>query len=309
MKPLHALEFVALAALWGASFLWMRLSAAEFGPVALIAVRVGGAALLLLPLLHWRGESAALRRHWRALAVVGVTNSALPFLCFAFAALSITAGLSSIFNAAAPLFAALIARVGYGERLAPARSAGLAIGFGGVLWTAWGGAGVKASGAAWAIAACLGAAVCYGWSPNYSKSRLAGVPPLAIAAGSQMAAAIALLVPAWLTWPATTPSALAWASAAMLAFFSTGLAYVSYFRLVERTGPTNAIAVTFLIPPFAMAWGWIFLGEGISLAMLVGCLVILLGTALATGVLRAPRPRTAAADIGRAADTIATGRR
>ena len=100
MTLADGLELTALAALWGASFLFMRLGAGEFGPVALSAVRVGGAALLLLPLMYWRGQAGDLRQHWRAILVVGVINSALPFLAYSYAALSITAGLSSIFNAA-----------------------------------------------------------------------------------------------------------------------------------------------------------------------------------------------------------------
>ena len=133
MRPMDIGELVALAAIWGASFLFMRLGAGEFGPVALAAVRVGGAALVLLPLLAWRGQFAELRRHWRALLIVGLTNSALPFLGFSYAALSISAGLSSIFNASTPLWGAVIAWLWLRDRPTLPRMAGLAIGFAGVL--------------------------------------------------------------------------------------------------------------------------------------------------------------------------------
>ncbi|MES1161749.1 MAG: EamA family transporter, partial [Rhizobacter sp.] len=148
MKPADLGELMLLAALWGASFLFMRMGAAEFGPVALIAVRVGGAALFLMPLLLMRGQLGVLREHWRPIFVVGLTNSALPFLCFAYAALSITAG---------------------------------------VLWLAWNKAdhqaAFKPGGSGWAIVACLAGAVLYGISASLTKKTLVGVAPMAVAAG------------------------------------------------------------------------------------------------------------------------------
>jgi drug/metabolite transporter (DMT)-like permease len=288
-------ELMLLAALWGASFLFTRMSAAEFGPVALVAVRVGGAALFLVPLLQVRGQMGVLCEHWRPIAVVGLTNSALPFLCFAYAALSITAGLSAIFNAASPLFGALIAWLWLNDKLNRVRVLGLVIGFAGVLWLAWNkadhGGAFKPGGSGWAIVACLGAAVLYGISASYTKKKLVGVAPMAVAAGSQLAAAIALLLPAILWWPAVAPSGTAWLTAALLAVFCTGMAYVLYFRLIANIGPANAIAVTFLVPAFAVLWGWLLLGEQVSGAMLVGCAVILFGTALATGLLKMPAYR------------------
>jgi len=282
-------ELVGLAALWGASFLFMRLGAAEFGPVALSTVRVAGAALVLLPLLRWHGQVGELRRHWRSIFVVGITNSAVPFLCFSYAALSITAGLSSIFNASTPLFAAVIGWWWLKDRPSGPRIAGLAIGFAGVLGLAWEKASFKPGGSGWAIVACLAAALMYGLSANYTKRRLQGVAPLAVAAGSQLSAALVLALPALWWWPEVMPSAHAWAMVALLAVLCTGVAYLMYFRLIAHIGPANAITVTFLIPAFAVLWGWLFLAEPLTAAMALGCAVILLGTALATGVLRPPR--------------------
>jgi drug/metabolite transporter (DMT)-like permease len=111
-----------------------------------------------------------------------------------------------------------------------------------------------------------------------------------VAAGTQTAAALFLAVPAWLAWPHAMPSARAWLATIALALLCTGLAYILYFRLMSRVGPTNTITVTFLIPAFAVLWGWLFLDEGVTPAMLIGSAVILIGTALATGVL--PRQRT-----------------
>ena len=298
MRPTDIVELVALAALWGGSFLFMRLGAAEFGPVALAAVRVAGAALFLLPLLHWRGSFGALRRHWRPIAIVGLTNSALPFVCFSYAALSITAGLASIFNAASPLFGALIAWLWLKDRPTRLRALGLAIGFAGVLGLAWDNAGFRPGGSGWATLACIAATLCYGWSASYAKRRLAGVAPLAVAAGSQLSAALALAVPALVWWPAQRPSAVAWLSVVLLAVLCTGVAYTMYFRLIENVGPANAIAVTFLVPAFAVLWGWLLLGETVRTAMLIGCAVIVLGTALATGVLRGRVIRAAPASTG-----------
>jgi len=288
LKSSDLSELMALAALWGASFLFMRMGAGEFGPVALAAVRVIGATLFLWPLLRLRGQTAALREHWRPLFVVGVLNSAVPFMCFSYAALSITAGLSSIFNAATPLFGAMIAWLWLKDTLTPSRMLGLAIGFAGVLWLAWDKASFKPGGSGWAIVACLIATFCYGLSASYTKKRLSGVPPLALATGSQLAAALVLVLPAIVWWPQAMPSTTAWVAAALLALACTGIAYVLYFRLIAHVGPANAIAVTFLIPVFAVLWGWLFLDEGLTPAMVVGCGVILLGTGLTTGVLKLP---------------------
>ena len=288
MKPSDLAELIVLAALWGASFLFMRMGAGEFGPVALSAVRVIGATLFLLPLLNARGQVEALKQHWRSIFIVGVINSALPFLCFSYAALSISAGLSSIFNAATPLFGAIVAWLWLKDRLTPWRIAGLGIGFAGVLWLAWDKASFKPGGSGWAIVACLVATLCYGVSASYTKKRLAGVPPLAVAAGSQLSAALFLLPPAIVWWPAAMPSHVAWIAAGLLAIACTGIAYVLYFRLIANVGPANAIAVTFLIPVFAVVWGWMFLDEGLTPQMVIGCLVILVGTGLTTGVLKPP---------------------
>lgn len=295
MKPRDLAELLALAALWGASFLFMRLGAGEFGPVALAGLRVVGATLFLLPLLVARGQLAALRTHWRAIFVVGIANSALPFLAYSYAALSITAGLSSIFNAGTPLWGALIAWLWLKDRPTSWRALGLAIGFGGVLWLAWDKASFKpgADGlsSGWAVVACLAATLLYGWSANFTKRHLAGAPPLAVATGSQLSAAVVLLPPMAWWWPAQMPSTTAWVAVALLAVACTGVAYVLYFRLIAHVGPAKAISVTFLIPVFAVVWGWMFLGEGLTLAMGLGCAVILLGTALATGLLK---PRSGA---------------
>jgi drug/metabolite transporter (DMT)-like permease len=278
--------------------MFMRVAAPDFGAVPLAAVRVTGAALFLLPLLLWRGEWAPLRRHWKPVFVVGLTNSGLPFLCFSFAALSITAGLASIFNATTPLWGALIAWLWLRDRLDGWRVAGLALGFAGVVGLAWEKAsfkpGADGSSTGWAVLAVLAATLMYGFAANYTKKRLTGVPPMALAAGSQIASAVTLLPLGLVFWPQRMPGATAWGAAMALALLCTGIAYVLYFRLIGRVGPARAMAVTYLVPAFAMLWGALFLGERITPAMMVGGLVILAGTALATGLLR-PAGKAAAA--------------
>jgi drug/metabolite transporter (DMT)-like permease len=263
----------------------MRVAVPAFGPFALGFLRVFGAALLLVPLLAARGDLAALGRHWRPIAIVGFFNSALPFLGFAYAALTLNAGVSAIFNSATPLFAAIVAWLWLGDRLTPLRVAGLAIGFAGVLWIGWDRADFGPGESAFAIGACLVATMSYGIGPSLTKRHRGGVPPLAVAAGSQVAAAVFLAVPAALAWPAVQPSAPAWLMMALLAFLGTGLAYILYFRLIANAGPANAVAVTYLIPIFAVVWGGIFLGETLTPTLVAGCLVIFIGTALATGVI------------------------
>ena len=192
-------ELVLLGALWGASFLFMRMGVADFGPLALVFVRVAGASLLLVPLLLVQGQGAALKQHWRTIALVGLLNSALPFVLFTVGALVLGAALMAVFNATAPIWGALVAWMWLGEKPAASRLLGLAIGIAGVVGLAWGKADFKPGdqgvSAALGIAACVGATVLYGIAANVSRKRLAGVPPVAQAAGSQLAAA------AVLAWP------------------------------------------------------------------------------------------------------------
>lgn len=166
------------------------------------------------------------------------------------------------------------------------RVLGLVIGFFGVPWLAWDKGNTKPSGTGGALLACLAGPLCYGASANFTKRYLAGVPPLAVAAGSQLGASLALAVPAALWWPAAAPSNTTWAAAAMLAVLCTGFAYLLYFRLIASVGPAKAIAVTFLVPGFAVLWGVLLLGETMNASMLTGCVVILVGTSLTTGLLR-----------------------
>jgi len=208
--------------------------------------------------------------------------------CFSFALLSITSGLSAILNATVPLFGALIAWMWLGERPTKSRMLGLAIGFAGVTMLAWDKASFKpdASGQAtgWAILACLLATLCYGLSASVAKRWMGGLPSLVSATGSQIGATVFLLPLMLFTWPAQTPSLQAWLAVLVVGVLCTGLAYVLYFRLIERAGPSRALAVTFAIPAFAVFYGVLLLGETVTGWMVVCALVIIAGTSLSTGL-------------------------
>ncbi|MDB5929273.1 MAG: protein of unknown function transrane [Polaromonas sp.] len=285
-----ALDFVLLAAIWGSSFLFTRMGAVEFGPLPTAAVRVAIASLFLLPLVWLRGLLPVLRHNWRRIFFIGLLNSGIPFACFAFALLSISTGLSAILNATVPMFGALVAWAWLKDKPTGWCILGLLIGFAGVALLAWDKASFKpgASGVApgWAVLACLFACVCYGISASYTKRYLAGLPPLVTAAGSQIGATLGLALPALWLWPARMPGASAWLALAAVGVVCTGIAYILFFRLIENAGPPRALSVTFLVPVFAVLYGALFLDESVT-PWMVGCAgVIVLGTALSTGLLK-----------------------
>lgn len=283
-------DFVLLAAIWGSSFLFMRIGAVEFGALPTAAVRVTIAALFLLPLVWLRGLLPELKTHWRKVFLVGLLNSGIPFACFAFALLSITTGLSSIINATVPMFGALIAWLWLRDKPDTPRMLGLLIGFAGVALLAWDKATFNpdASGIApgWAVLACLLACVCYGISASYTKRYLTGMPPLVTAAGSQVGASLGLALPALWFWPARMPGTHAWLALLAVGVLCTGVAYIVFFRLIENAGPPRALSVTFVVPVFAVLYGVLLLGETVTPWMLLCAAIIVCGTALATGLLR-----------------------
>ncbi len=293
-------DFICLAAIWGASFLFTLLGAREFGAIATAGLRVLVAALFLLPLLTVKGHLPGLRQHWRLTFFVGLLNSAIPFACFSYAILSITTGLSSILNATVPMFGALVAWIWLKDRPNGLRILGLAIGFLGVILLAAGKASFKpnASGSSsgLAIIACLFACLCYGIAASFTKRFLTGIPPLVTAAGSQCGATLGLALPMLWLWPAQAPSLNAWLAIGVLGVLCTGVAYVLYFRLIANAGPSRTLTVTFLIPVFAVVYGVAFLGEAITLWMVLCGAVIICGTALSSGLLTLPKASTRATD-------------
>ena len=293
MKPRDLIDLVCLASLWGASFLFMRIAAPAFGPIPLIELRVAIAALVLAPLLAARGDTTPLIRHWRPLFVLGLLNTALPFCLFAFSTLHLTGGLAAILNSTSPLWGALIAWAWLGQRPSASGGVGLLLGFAGVALLARDKLDAGAQEPLLAISAALLGAILYGVAAGYSRRTLADTEPLAIATGSQIAAAIMLLPAAVVLWPQDAVSASAWWAAIIMGVASTALAYFLYFRLIASVGPAKAITVTYLIPMFAMLWGALFIDEAVTATMVTGCAVILAGTALATGVIALPAGRVA----------------
>ena len=278
MSARNVVEWLLLGALWGASFLFMRIASPEFGPVALIAMRVCIAAVFLtIPILA-RHELPVMFRYWRQLAVLGALNSAVPFTLFAYATLSMTAGDAAVLNATAPLFGGLIGYVWFREVLSVQKIAGLAIGFGGVVILVWG----KLSGVAGAtpLLAGLAAAVLYGIAAHYSKRSLKEVPPLVVSTGSLFAASLMLMPLALLTWPDTMPSNKSWLCVATLGIGCTAIAYLLYFRLLRNVGPSKAMTVAYLIPVFGILWGYLLLQESVTFTTWIGGLTVLAGTSL-----------------------------
>ena len=277
------IELFVLAAIWGASFLFLRIAVPEFGPVPLIALRVGIASLVLLPVLRTAAARANFRRKLGPLLVVGVTNSALPFTLFAVGALHLGAGFEAILNATTPLWAAVLGATLFGAPIGRAQIVGLGVGLLGVVVLVGDQPGLSQGAAPWAVAAVLLAPMSYGFAVHYARRHLAGVDPALTALGSQLTATALLALPAALTWPAHAVQGDIWAAVVALGVLCTGLAYVLYFRLVAQMGAAYAASVTFLIPAFGMLWGALFLGEAVTGAMLAGCAIILAGTALASG--------------------------
>ena len=285
MKFSHIAELLLLAALWGGSFLFMRIAAPVLGPVWLIECRVLLAGLLLLPVLAKLGLLGELRRNLIPLFLVGCLNSATPFLLLAFASVSLPTGLTSILNGTAPLFGTVVASVWLHEKLTPARIAGLVLGFVGVVIVVGWKTIDTTPGSLMAIVAALLAALMYAIAAPYIKQNLADVPSLVATTGSQLGAALIILPALPFTVPQQAPSAKVVISVLALAILSTAFAYILFFRLIQTIGSTKALTVTYLVPIFAMLWGTIVLQETVTSSMMLGCGLVLLGTAIANDVL------------------------
>nr|WP_284700801.1 DMT family transporter [Robbsia betulipollinis] len=280
---------VILAALWGASFLFIRISATDFGPIPLMTVRVTVAALFMSVIFFLkkggvRGASGKIL----PIFVIGVLNQAIPFCLFAYAELSLSAGVTSVVNATTPLWASLIAFFWLGDRLTRGRIAGLLLGFLGVVILVWHDLARLGTPSGMAPLAVLAATFFYGVSANFSKRFLRGVDSLTVATGSMIAAAVVLLPMGAVHWPAAAIPAGSWLSAIALAIACTGVAYIIYFHLIAAVGPAKAVSVTFLIPIFGILWGMLFLHETLSVSMVLGCAVVIVGTLLASGMIRRP---------------------
>ncbi len=280
---LTSFELVLLGAIWGASFMFQRIAANDFGVAPLVELRLGLGALVLLPFL-WRARGQFPARLWPRLALIGTINAAVPFMLFAWAAQRAPAGIGAITNAMAVLFTALVAFLFYGEKIGMQRAIALFAGFAGVVVLASG----KAAGASigWAAAAGTLAAFLYGIGANLVKRQLAGLPPAAVAAATLGSGALLCLPWAIATWPQQPVPALSWFSALMLGVLCTGIAYAIFYRLIQRIGAGRAVTVTYLVPLFGVAWAWALLDEPLTWTMGIACALILGSVALSQRVPR-----------------------
>lgn len=271
-------ELILLGAIWGASFLFMRVSANDFGAIPLVEVRLGLGALVLVPFL-WAGRAAFPLRLWPKLALIGAINSAAPFILFAWAAQRAPAGIGAIANAMTVLFTALVAFLFFHEKIGLRRALALLVGFAGVVILA----SDKTAGASvgWAAAAGTLASFFYGVGINLARHHLTGLPPAALACATLGCAALLTLPFAVAQWPQEAISLRSWASAATLGVLCTGLSFVGYYRLIARIGASRTSTVTYLIPLFGVFWAWLLLGEAVTWSMAVAGAMILGSVAMA----------------------------
>jgi len=276
---------ILLAALWGASYIFIRVAVPALGPFVLMGARVtlASGALGLYAVLLAR-SMPKFRSRWTEFLIVGATNSAIPFTLIAAAEIELTASLAAILNSTTALFVAVVAAVWIGESLTARKVVGLLLGFAGVVvlvgWDP-----VPLNGAVLlAVVAMLAASLSYAVGGVYVKRTFAGVSPLAMTIGQQGAAAAILLPLAAVSLPGEAPPLPAALSALALALLCTAVAYLLYFRLIENVGPTKTLAVTFLIPVFGLLFGVVLLDEPVGLGTIVGFAIISYGVALVTEV-------------------------
>ncbi len=288
------LSLLLLGGIWGGSFIFMRVAAPEFGIYTLVAIRTLLATAVLLPLLMMTGSIRDIKQHWLAIGLVGLANTAVPFVLFNYSSLHLEAGINAILNATAPMFGAVVAWLWLGDRLTKLVVAGLAIGFIGVAVISQqklGDGEITFLPILTALLASLG----YGIAASMMKKWLHGVKSLVVATGSQAISSLLLAPFALATLPDTMPSAHAWLCAIALAIGGTGIAYILYFKLIADIGPAKAISVGYLVPLFGIVWGVMFLQEHLSIQTMLGGGLILLGVALTTGLFNTKRLKQKAA--------------
>jgi drug/metabolite transporter (DMT)-like permease len=277
-------RFVALAALFGASFLFMRIAAPHFGPWCTAELRVGIAALVLTGAALATRRPLMLGHEWRRFLVAGAFNSALPFALFSYAAIHIPAGYSAILNALMPIWAALFSSLMLGERLTWRILGGVVAAMSGISLLVRLGPVELSRETVLAGLACVLATVFYGFAGSYTKKYLTNLPAHAGAANTMLGAAVVLVVPALLSVPDAAPPARAWLAVAGLACFSSALAFFIYYQLIMRIGATQIGAVTFVLPAFGIFWGWLVLGEPVTTGMLGGFALVGVAAAMVLGI-------------------------
>ncbi|MDN3648658.1 DMT family transporter [Reinekea marina] len=286
MSPKSLSLLLVLSALWGASFLFMRVGAPEFGPVSLIFIRMSVGVLAILPFFFKVSLLKAIIKNAKALLLLGLINHVIPFVALSYAALSLESGFTSLINATTPIFTALVAALFFATAIKPSQILGLIVAVLGVGILSSDKMSFGSLGTGWAIAAGLMAALSYGFAGNYTKHALSHLSAIEITVGSMLASSLILLVPGLYFWPTTNPSTQAWASALLLAVASTGVAFIIFFKIMKEAGAFIASNVTLLVPLFAVSWGIFLLDESLTLRLILGMVVTLSGTALTLQLLK-----------------------
>lgn len=284
MNAKDGAALLILSAIWGGAFLFIRIAAPVLGPVALVELRVGIAGIVLLLYVLATRKRLGLAR-WRQYLMVGILNSAIPFVLISTAELHLTAGLAAILNATSPLFGAIVAALWIKEALTARKVVGLLLGLAGVaVLVGWSPIPFSAI-IALSIAASLTAAFFYGLAGVYTKVNTQGASPLALATCSQVGAALFLAPFTLAAPPRHTPAFPVILAVLTLGILCTAVAYLLYFRLIANIGPTRALTVTFLVPFFGVFWGIVFLREPLTWSTILGFAIILSGTGFVTGIL------------------------
>lgn len=284
MAPADLARFISLGALFGGSFLFMRLAAPHFGALVTAELRVLIAGTVLAAFALLTGRPLLARQHWRGFLVVGAFNTGIPFALFAYAAIHIPTGYSAILNSLMPIWAAFFAAWMLGERLTWRVFAGVAAGIAGVSLLVRLGPVAITQELVLAALACIAATACYGFASSYTKKHLAGLPAHGAAASTMLFAAVVLAPAAVFAVPAVAPPPIAWFAVTGLALLCSALAFFIYYQLIARIGATQISAVTFLLPAFGIFWGWLFLGEPVTPAMLGGFALVGLAAGLVLGI-------------------------
>jgi drug/metabolite transporter (DMT)-like permease len=275
MNAADAARLVSLAAIWGASFLFIRIAAPAIGVVATADVRMLIAGTALAAYYALTGFDAQWRRWWPYYLLIGALNCVAPFLLFGYAALELSVGLMAVLNATSPMWGALLTAVILRERLSPGRIGGLLIGVIGVALVS----GAEASERWLAIAAGLAAAFCYGLTGVVLRKWARDTSARGMAAGTLLMGGL-LLAPVLALSPPAWPEMRVVLAMLALALVCSSLGYILYFRLIADIGAAGALTVTYLIPIFGVAWGRLFLGEALSGTMIIGALIVIAGTVL-----------------------------
>ncbi len=289
------LRLIFLSAIWGGSFLFLRMATPEFGPFPVVWLRLTLATLCLSPILLRQQNRQSLRACGPGMIVMALLGAAIPFSLLAYATLTLETGTTAVINALTPVFTMLVTLAWVRKAPTGWQVLGLVGGLTGILILTWDQLSFQRGGGGWAVGAALSATICYAVATNFLKIHMPQATAQAIAFGSLAGASLILAPLAFWNWPEATVSARSWTAVLLLAVVCTALAYLIFYRLMTKVSALAATSVTFLVPVFAFLWGALVLGESITSRTVVGMIIAMMGTALTLGIW--PR-KNLAADSG-----------